>query len=34
MTFHNPGPTNVFVYPTLNATGGVNAPTNADGLAL
>ena len=28
--FHNPGPTNVFVYPMLNATGGVNAPTNVN----
>jgi hypothetical protein len=26
--FHNPGPTNVFVYPMLNATGGANSPTN------
>ena len=28
--FHNPGPTNVFVYPLLNATGGANAPTNVN----
>jgi hypothetical protein len=28
--FHNPGPGNVFVYPLLNATGAVNAPTNVN----
>ena len=27
---HNPGPSNVFVYPMLNATGGANAPTNVN----
>jgi hypothetical protein len=25
--FANPGPSNVWVFPMLNATGGVNAPT-------
>jgi hypothetical protein len=30
ITFHNPGPGNVFVYPMLNATGGSNSPTNAN----
>jgi hypothetical protein len=29
-TFHNPGGTNVFVYPMLNATGAVNSPTAAN----
>jgi hypothetical protein len=29
VTFHNPGSTNVFVYPLLNATGGANSPSNA-----
>jgi hypothetical protein len=30
IVFHNPGPTNVFVYPLLNAIGGANAPTNVN----
>lgn len=27
--FHNPGAVDVFVYPTINAVGGVNSPTVA-----
>jgi len=30
ITFHNPGTTNVFVYPMLNATGGANSPSSAN----
>jgi hypothetical protein len=29
IVFHNPGANNIFVYPLVNALGGVNAPTNA-----
>lgn len=29
VTFHNPGANDCLVYPTTNATGGVNAPTVA-----
>jgi hypothetical protein len=28
--FHNPGTGNVFVYPVVNSTGGINAPSNAN----
>jgi hypothetical protein len=28
--FHNPGPSNVYVYSLLNATGAVNAPTGSN----
>jgi hypothetical protein len=30
LLFHNPGPSIVFVYPLLNATGGANTPTNVN----
>jgi hypothetical protein len=30
VTFHNPGTTNVFVYPLLNATGGANSPSSGN----
>jgi hypothetical protein len=30
ITFSNPGVTNVFVFPLLNATGGVNSPNSGN----
>jgi hypothetical protein len=30
LIFHNPGTTNIFVYPLLNATGGVNSPSSGN----
>jgi hypothetical protein len=30
ITFSNPGTTNMFVYPLLNATGGANSPSSGN----